>query len=233
MAYIKLYEEFGVDDFSDKDFNEVTRDELIQWWKSANQNKTISEKETLFKFISKVSDICKEIGGEGDFHYDFYQPESFYTETFHVGASIYVPDSNKSKRIYIKANLYKTDEDFDFGLIATSDESKMGVVDGISMRLPLTGLFFICVTFDGLRDALTKLKEDGFFTKPPKEPKPYKQEQVLTDEDFQSRNIDNQMRAQFYREYSRILKDIPFDLPFEERRTKSLELLDNWFENLQ
>jgi hypothetical protein len=53
-----------------------------------------------------------------------------------------------------------------------------------------------------------------------KEPKSYKKEDTLTDEDFSERGLDNSQRSQFYKEFGRIIRDLS--------RVEALRELDKW-----
>lgn len=54
----------------------------------------------------------------------------------------------------------------------------------------------------------------------PKAPTAYKSEPILKDEHFIERGIDNQMKAQFYKEHGKEVRNLPREL--------ALELLDEW-----
>jgi len=53
-----------------------------------------------------------------------------------------------------------------------------------------------------------------------KEPTGYKSEPILKDEHFIERGIDNQMRANFYKEHGKEVRDLP--------REEALKVLDEW-----
>lgn len=59
-----------------------------------------------------------------------------------------------------------------------------------------------------------------------KEPKAYKSESLLKDEDFTDRGMDNQMRASFYKEYGREVRDLPNYAKYPRR--EALRILDDW-----
>jgi hypothetical protein len=241
MAYIKLYEEFEVDDFSSGIFKEVDREEFLTWWINAKNNSKykFSDKEEIKSVVKKVDEICRGIIGSGQIHHEYYESQDLSGDFIkNLGLISFIPDDNNKKKVFIRTSHNLGESDMEFGVIGFdfSETSKIKFHNELNVRIPSEGNFFICQNFDGLEDCLDELNDSGFFNqelKTPREPKPYKQQQVITDEDFSSRNIDNELRSKFYREYGRILKDISLDLPFEERRSKSLELLDNWFENLQ
>jgi|688.fasta_scaffold431016_2 hypothetical protein len=232
MSHIKLYEEFNAEEFSNN-FYQVERDEFLEWWKTSKNNSksTFGSMDQIKLTIKKVEEICNQICGPGHFRFEHSQDLG----VIYLGLIVYTPDSDENKRIFIKLSQFEGGDTIDFGIVAFSflDNSKMEFVDELHVRVPQVGKFYICSEIEGLEECLTELKDENFFEKPIKEPKPYKQQQILTDEDFTSRGIDNQMRSKFYSEYGKILRDIPLDLPYEERREKSLSFLDNWHENLQ
>jgi hypothetical protein len=53
-----------------------------------------------------------------------------------------------------------------------------------------------------------------------KEPTAYKSEPILKDEHFIERGIDNQMKAKFYKEHGKEVRDLP--------REEALKILDGW-----
>jgi hypothetical protein len=53
-----------------------------------------------------------------------------------------------------------------------------------------------------------------------KETKAYKSEPILKDEHFIERGIDNQMKAKFYKEHGKEVRDLP--------REEALKILDEW-----
>ena len=59
-----------------------------------------------------------------------------------------------------------------------------------------------------------------------KETKAYKSEPLLKDEDFTDRGMDNQMRASFYKEYGREVRDLPNYAKYPRR--EALKILDDW-----
>ena len=59
-----------------------------------------------------------------------------------------------------------------------------------------------------------------------KEKKAYKNEPLLKDEDFTDRGMDNQMRASFYKEYGREVRDLPNYAKYPRR--EALKILDDW-----
>jgi hypothetical protein len=77
--------------------------------------------------------------------------------------------------------------------------------------------------FEGLEQLLEDKAKEGLFTKVPKTPKSYKNEPKLTDMDFTERGMDNQMRAKFYREMGKEVRDLS--------REKALDVLDEWVSN--
>ena len=62
--------------------------------------------------------------------------------------------------------------------------------------------------------------------KEPKDPKAYKNEPLLKDEDFTERGMDNQMRSSFYKEYGREVRDLPNYA--KDPRREALKILDEW-----
>ena len=59
-----------------------------------------------------------------------------------------------------------------------------------------------------------------------KETKAYKSESLLKDGDFTVRGMDNQMRASFYKEYGREVRDLPNYAKYPRR--EALKMLDDW-----
>ena len=62
--------------------------------------------------------------------------------------------------------------------------------------------------------------------KPLKEPKPYKSEPVLTDDDFKELGIDNNGRSEFYRQYGKEINNS--NMAVGRRRKIALDLLKKW-----
>jgi len=65
--------------------------------------------------------------------------------------------------------------------------------------------------------------------KPLKEPKPYKSEPVLTDDDFKELGIDNNGRSEFYRQYGKEINNS--NMAVGRRRKIALDLLKKWILN--
>jgi hypothetical protein len=62
--------------------------------------------------------------------------------------------------------------------------------------------------------------------KEPKEPKPYKSEPVLTDDDFKELGIDNKGRSEFYKQYGNEINNS--NMVVGRRRRVALDILKKW-----
>ena len=62
--------------------------------------------------------------------------------------------------------------------------------------------------------------------KEPKEPKPYKSEPVLTDDDFKELGIDNKGRSEFYKQYGNEINNS--NMAVGRRRRVALDILKKW-----
>lgn len=68
-------------------------------------------------------------------------------------------------------------------------------------------------------------------SKPTKEPKPYKIEPILTDEEFLKFGVNDQDKAEFYKKYGKEINRKDLIIPLERRKMIALKLLKNWVEN--
>lgn len=64
-----------------------------------------------------------------------------------------------------------------------------------------------------------------------REPKPYKSEPILTDEDFLKFGVSNQDKAEFYKKYGKEINRDDLTIPIGRRKMIALKLLKNWAEN--
>ena len=65
-------------------------------------------------------------------------------------------------------------------------------------------------------------------SKEPKEPKTYKNEPILNDDDFKELGIDNKSKGEFYRQYGKEINRTDVIIPIGRRRRMALDILKKW-----
>jgi len=71
------------------------------------------------------------------------------------------------------------------------------------------------------------------YQKPPKEPKPYKSQPILTKSDFEDLGIDSSQIPKFYEsDFGRWFRRLKDSVPIEVRREEALKLVKKWKESL-
>ena len=65
----------------------------------------------------------------------------------------------------------------------------------------------------------------------PKEPKPYKSEPILTDDDFIELGIDSNGRSDFFKKHGKEIDRTDITIPIGRRRRIALDLLKKWSDN--
>jgi hypothetical protein len=216
MKHLKLYEEFESSYFS-KYYEELSADQYNSWrdsWVQGGMYFVCDDDVESKGFYQKIQDLCKSIIGDVSFIAEFERYDEFSEKMVLKVVICYCEDTHH--RVLIRP--------FDDGGAVGFMVSIFGPDANPRDYTKAMG-HFICEEsetrpFEGFEQLLEDKSKEGLFTKVPKTPRSYKSEPVLKDEDFTERGIDNQMRAQFYKENGRVVRDLP--------REEALRVLDEW-----
>ena len=217
MKHLKLYEEFERNYFS-SDYEEISADQFNSWRESWIDGGTFlvwDDDKKSRGFYQKIQDVCKSIIGNVDFNSEFQRLEDGRDVLKIV--ICYCEDTHH--RVLIRPFDYNGDIGFMVSIFGP-DANPLDYTQALG--------HFMCEEseskpFAGLEQLLRDKSKEGLFTRVPKTPKAYKNEPKLTDGDFNERGMDNQMRAQFYKEMGKVVRDLS--------REESLVVLDNWISN--
>jgi hypothetical protein len=213
MKHLKLYEEFNTYDFSTY-YEEISVSQYSEWRKSWLQGDTYLVWDDDIKsngFYQKINQLCESIMGNVEIRSEFDRLE----------------DGKDVLKVVI---CYCVDTKY-IVLIRPFDQGGIGFMVSIfgpntkPMDYEKAMGHFMCdesdtKPFRGLEQLLQDKAKEGLFTKVLKTPKAYKNEPKLTDADFAERSVDNTMKAQFYKENGRVVRDLP--------REEALRVLDEW-----
>ena len=215
MKHLKLFEDFDTDYFSTY-YEEISAEQYNTWresWLMGDKYLVWDDDKKSSGFFNKIQDLCKSIIGDVSFSAEFDRQYEY------------------SDKDVLKVLIGRCEETDHILLIRPFDQGGIGFM--VSIFAPNTQAtdytkamgHFICEEsdtnpFKGLEQLLRDKAKEGLFAKVPRIPRSYKSEPVLKDEDFTERGIDNQMRAQFYKENGRLVRDLP--------REESLKVLDEW-----
>ena len=214
MRHLKLYEEFERNYFS-KYYEELSPSQYDSWRQSRIDGGSFlvwDDDKKSKGFYQKIQDVCKSIIGRVDFNSEFQRLEDGRDVLKIV--ICYCKDTRH--RVLIRP----FDYDGYIGFMVSIFEPDANALD----YKKAMG-HYICEEsetrpFEGLEQLLEDKAKEGLFTKVPKTPKAYKNEPKLTDVDFTERGMDNQMRAQFYKEKGKVVRDLS--------RDEALVALDDW-----
>jgi hypothetical protein len=217
MKHLKLYEEFGSDYFS-KYYEEISADQYNSWrdsWVQGGMYLAMDSDSKSKGFYQKIQDLCKSIIGNVHISSEFQRLEDGKDVL-----KIVICYCEDTKHVVL---IRPFDDDGAIGFMVSifgRDASPMDYTKAMG--------HFICEEseskpFEGLEQLLEDKAREGLFTRVPKTPKAYKNEPKLTDIDFSERGVDNQMKAQFYKEMGRVVRDLP--------REEALVVLDEWISN--
>jgi len=217
MKHLKLYEEFGSDYFS-KYYEELSAEQYNSWresWIEGNRYLVWNSDEESKGFYQKIQDLCKSIIGRVDFNSEFQRLEDGRDVLKIV--ICYCKDTHH--RVLIRPFDYFGAIGFVVSIFAP-DTSPLDYAKAMG--------HYMCEEseskpFEGLEQLLEDKAKEGLFTRVPKTPKAYKNEPKLTDVDFTERGMDNRMRAQFYKDKGREVRDLS--------REEALVVLDDWISN--
>jgi len=219
MKHLKLYEEFESDYFS-KYYEEISADQYNSWresWIQGGMYLVMNSDSKSKGFYQKIQDLCKSTIGNVTFSSEFDRYDEFSEKMVLKIVICYCEDT---KHVVL---IRPFDDDGAIGFMVSifgPDASPMDYTKAMG--------HFICEEseskpFEGLEQLLEDKAKEGLFTKvpkTPKTPKAYKNEPKLTDIDFSERGVDNQMKAQFYKERGKVVRDLP--------REEALSVLDEW-----
>ena len=214
MRHLKLYEEFNTYGFSNY-YEEISVDQYNDWresWLQGDKYLVWDNDDKSKGFFKRIEQVCKSIIGDVEIRSEFHQYEL-------------------SDKVVLMVVICYCKDTKNVVLIRPFDQGGIGFM--ISIFGPNTNStdytkaigHFMCEEsetkpFQGLEELLQDKAKEGLFTKVPKTPKAYKNEPKLTDADFSERSVDNTMKAQFYKENGRVVKDLP--------REEALRVLDEW-----
>ena len=214
MRHLKLYEEFESNYFS-SDYEEISADQYNSWRESWIDGGTFlvwDDDKKSKEFYQKIQDLCKSIIGRVSFNSEFERLEDGRDVLKIV--ICYCEDTHH--RVLIRPFDYNGDIGFMVSIFGP-DANPLDYTQALG--------HFMCEEseskpFEGLEQLLEDKAKEGLFNKVPKTPKAYKNEPKLTDGDFTERGMDNQMRAQFYKDKGKEVRDLS--------REESLVVLNDW-----
>ena len=223
MKYLKLFEDF---DFNHDDYQKMSNEEFSNWvinWREEENYLGFDTRDECLDFLVEMKNLCQ----------NYIQKISFDRE---ITESRINPLNGKNfvDLNIILISVYGTGQFIDIRPFV--EEDSKGFIVSIfgpnanRRRFETADAHYKCMgtvqdPFEGLRFLLEDLMDKSDFTKEvkPKVPKAYKNEPKLTDADFSERGIDNTMKAQFYKENGRVVRDLP--------REEALRVLDEWVSN--
>lgn len=216
MKHLKLYEEFESNYFSTY-YEEISAEQYKSWrerWMEGSSFLVWDDDKKSKGFYQKIEDLCKSIIGNVTFTSEFDRYDEFSEKMVLKIVICYCEDTHH--RVLIRPFDYDGDIGFMVSIFA-ADANPLDYTQALG--------HYMCEEsetrpFKGLEQLLEDKAKEGLFTKVPKTPKPYKNEPKLTDVDFNERGMDNQMRAQFYKEMGREVRDLS--------REEALVVLDDW-----
>jgi hypothetical protein len=260
MKYLKIFEDFNNDEFPDV-FNgtlirgvKIDKDEYIDDPKLRKVSSGSSGDEDYIEFINNYSNLgiphpLKSI-------HMYFRPDTDISTDYYGTAYDISPQKdaifgfNKELRNgglgstwwfaerTAKDFLGKTIEEFP-DYYEDKDEFMEAITE--YQKMLIDGGVIGTLTYDEL---LKMSKEEGetlqVWTESPcyhkkhiksKEPKPYKRESILTDNDFIELGIDNNGRSEFYKQHGKEINRIDINIPIARRRMSALNLLKKWSEN--
>ena len=214
MKHLKLYEEFERNYFS-SDYEEIDASQFNSWRESWIDGGTFlvwDDDKKSKEFYQKIQDLCKSIIGRVSFNSEFQRLE--YGDDVLKIVICYCEDTHH--RVLIRPFDYDGYIGFMVSIFAP-DANPRDYTKALG--------HFMCEEseskpFAGLEQLLEDKAKEGLFTRVPKTPKAYKNEPKLTDGDFTERGMDNQMRAKFYKEMGKEVRDLS--------REEALVVLDDW-----
>lgn len=214
MKYLKIFEEFERNYFSTY-YEEISASQYNSWRQSWIDGGTFlvwDDDKKSKGFYQKIQDVCKSNIGNIEFNSEFQRLEDGRDVLKIV--ICYCKDTRH--RVLIRPFDYNGDIGFMVSIFAP-DANPLDYTQALG--------HFMCEEsetkpFEGLEQLLQDKAKEGLFTKVPKTPKAYKNEPKLTDGDFTERGMDNQMRAKFYKEKGREVRDLS--------REEALVVLDEW-----
>jgi len=220
MKYLKLFEDF---DFNHDDYQKMSNEEFSNWvinWREKENYLGFDTRDECLDFLDEMKNLCQ----------NYIQKISFDREITEFRKN----PLNGKKLVdlnIILISVYGTGQFIDIRPFVEGD-SKGFIVsifgpNANRRRFETADAHYKCMgteqdPFEGLRFLLEDLMDKSDFTKEvkPKVPKAYKNEPKLTDADFSERGIDNTMKAQFYKENGKVVRDLP--------REEALRVLDEW-----
>lgn len=220
MKHLKLYEEF---DFNYDDYQKLSNQEFSNWltnWREKKNYLSFDTRDECLDFLDEIKNLCQ----------NYIQKISFDKEIteFRINP---LNGKNFVDLNIILITVYGTGQFIDIRPFVEGD-SKGFVVsifgpNANRRSFETADVHYKCIgtqedRFEGLRFLLEDLREKNYFTKgvKPKSQRAYKNEPKLTDVDFSERGVDNQMKAQFYKENGRVVRDLS--------REEALRVLDEW-----
>jgi len=220
MKYLKLFEDF---DFNHDDYQKMSNEEFSNWvinWREEENYLGFDTRDECLDFLVEMKNLCQ----------NYIQKISFDREITELRINP-LNGKNFVDLNIILISVYGTGQFIDIRPFV--EEDSKGFIVSIfgpnanRRRFETADAHYKCVgtvqdPFEGLRFLLEDLMDKSDFTKEvkPKVPKAYKNEPKLTDADFSERGIDNTMKAQFYKENGRVVRDL--------QREEALRVLDEW-----
>ena len=214
MKHLKLYEEFETNYFSTY-YEEISADQYKSWrqsWIDGDKFLVWDDDMKSKGFYQQIQDLCKSIIGRVGINAEFQSLEDGKDVLKIV--ICYCEDTHH--RVLIRP----FDYDGYIGFMVSIFEPDANALDYKKAMGHYMCEESESKPFEGLEQLLKDKAKEGLFTRVPKTPKSYKNEPKLTDMDFTERGMDNQMRAQFYREMGRVVRDLS--------RDEALDILDDW-----
>jgi len=223
MKHLILFEDF---DFNHDDYQKMSNEEFSNWvinWREEENYLGFDTRDECLDFLVEMKNLCQ----------NYIQKIEFDKE---ITESRINPLNGKNfvDLNIILISVYGTGQFIDIRPFVEGD-SKGFIVsifgpNANRRRFETADAHYKCIgteqdPFEGLRFLLEDLMDKSDFTKEvkPKVPKAYKNEPKLTDADFSERSLDNTMKAQFYKENGRVVRDLP--------REEALRVLDEWVSN--
>ena len=220
MKYLKLFEDF---DFNHDDYQKMSNEEFSNWlinWKEDENYLGFDTRDECLDFLVEMKNLCQNYIQKISFDREIteYRINPLNGKNFVDLNIILISVYDTGQFIDIRPFVEEDSKGFIVSIFGPNANRRSFETADAHYKCMGTGQD----PFEGLRFLLEDLMDKSDFTKEvkPKVPKAYKNEPKLTDADFSERGIDNTMKAQFYKENGRVVRDLP--------REEALRVLDEW-----
>jgi hypothetical protein len=218
MKYLKLFEDF---DFNHDDYQKMSNEEFSNWlinWREEENYLGFDTRDECLDFLVEMKNLCQNYIQKIDFNKEIteFRENPLNGKKLVDLNIILIHVHGTGQFIHIRPFVEGDNKGFLVSIFGPNSNPRSFA--DVNYKCMGTGED----PFEGLRFLLEDLRDKNYFTKEvkPKVPRAYKNEPKLTDADFSERGFDNTMKAQFYKENGRVVRDL--------QREEALRVLDEW-----